>query len=139
MHLLCRCHLMNRNAGVAVADFTPTVVSGHKIKKGDGNLSLELTRTVDIALELGKQKRNEQVIVGFALETENERSNAEKKLVAKNFDFIVLNSMNDPGAGFGGDTNKVEIISRTNGVKKFPLKSKRDVAADIIDSILEHE
>ena len=120
----------------AVADYKPATVAEQKIKKADGNLILELIRTFDIASELGKQKKNGQVIVGFALETENERSNAEKKLVSKNFDFIVLNSLNDPGAGFGGNTNKIEIISRKNGARKFPLKSKREVAHDIVETIL---
>ncbi len=96
----------------AVADYRPVTVADQKIKKKEGNLTLELTKTRDIAAELGRQKKNGQIIVGFALETENEKSNAEKKLVAKNFDMIVLNSLNAKGAGFGYDTNKVEIISR---------------------------
>ncbi len=118
----------------AVADYMPKNRSEQKIKKGEG-LTLELVRTPDIAKELGKKKQPHQVIVGFALETENERSNAETKLVEKNFDFIVLNSLKDPGAGFGHDTNKVEIISRRNGSHRFELKSKREVARDIVDTI----
>lgn len=82
-------------------------------------------------------KKKGQVIVGFALETENEKSNAEK-LHAKNFDLIVLNSLNDAGAGFGHDTNKIEIISR-KGSKEFPLKSKRDVANDIVEAIIDQQ
>lgn len=121
----------------AVADYKPVAKSVQKIKKTGGNLILELTKTFDIAAELGKMKKNGQIIVGFALETENERSNAEKKLTAKNFDFIVLNSLNEPGAGFGVSTNKVEIISRKNGSKKFPLKSKKEVALDIVEAIVE--
>jgi phosphopantothenoylcysteine decarboxylase/phosphopantothenate--cysteine ligase len=121
----------------AVADFKPAKRADQKIKKGEGLLSLELTRTPDIAAELGKQKKKDQILVGFALETENEKINAEKKLISKNFDFIVLNSLNDTGAGFGVSTNKVEIISRLNGSKQFPLKPKREVARDIIDTILE--
>ena len=85
---------------------------------------------------MGKQKKPGQVLIGFALETENEHQNAEKKLIAKNFDFIVLNSLNDAGAGFGLATNKIEIISRANGAQKFPLKSKKEVARDIVNVIL---
>ena len=124
----------------AVAYYKPATRADQKIKKSEGPLSLELTRTPDIAAELGKQKKKGQVLVGFALETENEHQNAEKKLTSKNFDFIVLNSLNDAGAGFGGTTNKVEIISRHNGAKQFPLKSKKEVARDIVNAILEqHE
>ncbi|MBS1978520.1 MAG: bifunctional phosphopantothenoylcysteine decarboxylase/phosphopantothenate--cysteine ligase CoaBC [Bacteroidetes bacterium] len=118
----------------AVADYTPKNRAEQKIKKGEG-LTLELLRTPDIAKELGKVKQPNQIIVGFALETENERSNAETKLVEKNFDYIVLNSLKDPGAGFGHDTNKVEIISRKNGSHRFELKSKREVARDIVETI----
>jgi phosphopantothenoylcysteine decarboxylase/phosphopantothenate--cysteine ligase len=121
----------------AVADFKPTHRADQKIKKTDSNLSIELTKTTDIAASLGKQKKNGQIIVGFALETENEEANAEKKLVSKNFDFIVLNSLNSKGAGFGFDTNKVSIISRHNGSKAFDLKSKKEVARDIVDAILD--
>ncbi len=120
----------------AVADYKPTHKADQKIKKSDSNLSIELTKTIDIAATLGKQKKSGQVIVGFALETENEQANAEKKLNSKNFDFIVLNSLNSQGAGFGYDTNKVSIISRQNGSKVFDLKSKREVANDIVDTIL---
>ncbi|MBY0435323.1 MAG: phosphopantothenoylcysteine decarboxylase, partial [Cyclobacteriaceae bacterium] len=98
----------------------------------------ELTKTHDIAATLGQLKRPNQVIVGFALETENEKANAEKKLVSKNFDFIVLNSLNDRGAGFGHDTNKVEILSRTNGSRVFDLKNKKEVAIDIVNMVIEH-
>ncbi len=122
----------------AVADYKPITRADQKIKKTDNPLSVELTRTPDIAAELGRQKKPGQILVGFALETENERQNAEKKLTSKNFDFIVLNSLNDAGAGFGVATNKVEIISRTNGAKQFPLKSKKEVAHDIVNTILEH-
>jgi len=99
---------------------------------------VELTKTHDIAAELGKLKKNGQIIVGFALETENEMVNAEKKITSKNFDLIVLNSLNDKGAGFGGDTNKVSIIDRQNRVKQFSLKSKQEVAGDIVNAIIEH-
>jgi phosphopantothenoylcysteine decarboxylase / phosphopantothenate---cysteine ligase len=122
----------------AVADFKPAARSEQKIKKTEGPLTLELTRTPDIAAELGRQKKSGQVLVGFALETENERSNAEKKLISKNFDFIVLNSLNDAGAGFSGTTNKIEILSQKNGARQFPLKSKKEVAHDIVDAIVNH-
>jgi phosphopantothenoylcysteine decarboxylase/phosphopantothenate--cysteine ligase len=122
----------------AVADFKPRVVSGQKIKKTEQNLVLELEKTRDIAAELGKLKRNGQFIVGFALETENEVTHAETKLAAKNFDLVVLNSLNDAGAGFGHDTNQISIIDRKNGVKKFNLKTKKEVAGDIVNAIIEY-
>lgn len=121
----------------AVADYRPSVKADQKIKKTESNLSIELTQTTDIAFELGKLKQKGQFIVGFALETENELANAEKKIVSKNFDMIVLNSLNDKGAGFGGDTNKVSIIDRENKVKEFNLKSKQEVANDIVNAIIE--
>lgn len=121
----------------AVADFRPVTRADQKIKKGEGGLTLELTKTYDIASELGKLKRPGQVIVGFALETENEKANAEKKLTSKNFDFIVLNSLQDAGAGFGHDTNKITIIGRNHLVKEFNLKSKKEVAADIVNTIVD--
>jgi phosphopantothenoylcysteine decarboxylase / phosphopantothenate---cysteine ligase len=108
-----------------------------KIKKKDEELTLALTKTHDIAASLGKMKHNGQLIVGFALETEQERDNAIKKLTTKNFDLIVLNSLNDKGAGFGHDTNKVTIIGRDQQPKTFELKSKKAVAADIVNAILE--
>jgi phosphopantothenoylcysteine decarboxylase/phosphopantothenate--cysteine ligase len=122
----------------AVADYRPTEVANQKIKKTDGDLSITLTKTRDIAAELGKLKTNGQLIVGFALETENEKANAEKKIIAKNFDLIVLNSLNDKGAGFGHDTNKIAIIDRKNQVKEFSLKSKKEVATDIVNAIIEN-
>jgi phosphopantothenoylcysteine decarboxylase/phosphopantothenate--cysteine ligase len=122
----------------AVADYRPLVVADQKIKKTDSDLSITLTKTQDIAAELGKLKTNGQFIVGFALETENERANAEKKLNSKNFDLIVLNSLNDKGAGFGHDTNKITIINRQNQVKEFSLKNKKEVAADIVNAIIEN-
>jgi len=121
----------------AVADYKPDTVADQKIKKADSNLKISLTKTKDIAAELGKLKRNGQVMVGFALETENEESNAQKKIQSKNFDFIVLNSLNDKGAGFGHDTNKITIIDKQNKIHKFELKSKTAVAQDIVDTIKE--
>ncbi len=121
----------------AVADYKPRSVARQKIKKKTENLSLELVKTHDIAAALGKMKKKKQFIVGFALETENEKANAIKKLNSKNFDFIVLNSLNDNGAGFGHDTNKISIIDRKEKVRTFDLKSKRELAKNIVDVILE--
>ena len=121
----------------AVADYKPLVKAEQKIKKKDEHLTLELTKTHDIAASLGKFKSNGQVLVGFALETEQEKENALKKLESKNFDLIVLNSLNDKGAGFGHDTNKVTIISREQEAKTFELKSKKEVAYDIVEAIIE--
>lgn len=117
----------------AVADYTPAHVSDTKIKKGDGGLTIELRRTRDIAAELGARK-GDRVLVGFALETGDEEAHAEAKLTKKNFDFIVLNSLRDPGAGFRGDTNKVTLIDRA-GREELPLMSKREVAARIADKL----
>lgn len=121
----------------AVADYKPDVVADQKIKKSDSNLNIQLTKTKDIAAELGRLKQNGQLMVGFALETENEEANAQKKIQSKNFDFIVLNSLNDKGAGFGHDTNKITIIDKQNKIRKFELKSKKEVAQDIVDTIKE--
>ena len=121
----------------AVADYRPMTKADQKIKKTESNLVIELTKTPDIASELGKLKKNGQIIVGFALETENELANAEKKIVSKNFDLIVLNSLNDKGAGFGVDTNKVSIIDRQSRIRQFTLKSKQEVAGDIVSAIIE--
>ena len=117
----------------AVADYTPAEVSDTKLKKGDGELFIRLRRTRDIAAELGARKGG-RLLVGFALETDDEEAHAESKLERKNFDFIVLNSLRDTGAGFRGDTNKVTLIDRT-GREALPLLSKREVAARIADRI----
>ena len=117
----------------AVADYTPVAVADRKLKKSDDDMRIELKRTKDIAKELGATKGN-RVLVGFALETDNEEANAEGKLQRKNFDFVVLNSLQDKGAGFRGDTNKVTLIDR-NGHEEHPLMSKRDVASVIVDKI----
>ena len=119
----------------AVADYKPKEFASNKLKKEDKLISIELTSTVDIAESLGKQKLTTQVLAGFALETENEIENAQKKLQKKNFDFIVLNSLNDAGAGFGFDTNKVTILHKNNNIEKFQLKQKQDVAKDIVNLI----
>jgi phosphopantothenoylcysteine decarboxylase/phosphopantothenate--cysteine ligase len=121
----------------AVADYRPAAVAAQKIKKGKDGMVLELVRTADIAASLGKTKRNDQYLVGFALETENEESNASQKLETKNFDLIVLNSLNDEGAGFGYDTNRVTLIERNGRVMRYPLKSKQEVARDIVTFIAD--
>jgi len=120
----------------AVADYRPKDKSKTKIKKTSEEMFIELSKTTDIAGELGKLKKNHQIVVGFALETNNELENAKGKLLKKNFDFIVLNSLQDKGAGFGHDTNKVTIISKDGTVEQFELKSKKEVAEDIIQTIL---
>lgn len=117
----------------AVADYTPDRVSDVKLKKGDGELSITLHRTRDIAAELGARKEG-RLLVGFALETNDEQANAEAKLTRKNFDFIVLNSLRDAGAGFRGDTNKVTFID-PKGREELPLMPKTEVAARIADKI----
>ena len=121
----------------AVADYKPAYRADQKIKKKEDTLLIELTKTQDIAASLGQRKQPGQVIVGFALETEQEQANALKKLESKNFDLIVLNSLNDTGAGFGFDTNKITIIDRNQQIQKFELKSKNEVAADIVKAIIQ--
>ena len=117
----------------AVADYKPKVISNAKIKKKESELSLELVKTDDILKEIVKNKK-QQYVVGFALETHNEKENAKQKLVHKRLDAIVLNSLNDSGAGFGHDTNKVTIIT-ANEEKSYTLKSKKEVASDILNFI----
>lgn len=119
----------------AVADFTPETVAGQKIKREKDDLVLRLKPTHDIAAALGKQKQAHQKLVGFALETTDEVAHAQDKLNRKNFDFIVLNSLNDKGAGFRCDTNKITIIDR-QGTTPYPLKGKKEVADDIIDRLV---
>lgn len=117
----------------AVADYTPCEVADRKIKKSDDDMSIRLRRTEDIAARLGADKGG-RILVGFALETDDEQTHAEAKLVRKNFDFVVLNSLRDAGAGFRGDTNKVALIDRSSRTD-YPLMSKREVAAIIVDRI----
>ena len=117
----------------AVADYTPQVVAEQKLKKGDGDMSIALKRTHDIAATLGREK-GARLLVGFAMETENEQTNAEDKLRRKNFDFIVLNSLRVEGAGFRGDTNVVSLIDG-EGREDLPLMTKGDVAIHIVDKM----
>ncbi len=120
----------------AVADYTPVTVADQKIKKDSGQFSIELTRTRDILASLGQKKKEGQLLVGFALETHDERTYALKKLHAKNADMIVLNSMNDSGAGFGYDTNKITIFDKQGNEYPFAVKSKKEVAVDIVNTII---
>ncbi len=139
MYNACMNIFPNMDAAIlcaAVADFTPTIVSNHKIKRTGDNLIIKLKPTKDIAASLGKIKQSNQKLVGFALETDKEEDNAQRKLEKKNLDFIVLNSLNDEGAGFRHDTNKITILNK-NTKKIFPLKKKRDCAKDIIDFLCE--
>ncbi|MBK8883147.1 MAG: bifunctional phosphopantothenoylcysteine decarboxylase/phosphopantothenate--cysteine ligase CoaBC [Bacteroidales bacterium] len=120
----------------AVADFTPETTSSIKIKKDNSGLTIKLKPTADIAAELGKIKKPVQLLAGFALETNNELENAKEKLARKNLDLIVLNSLNEKGAGFEYSTNRVTLIDRNNNIDKFELKSKDEVARDILDKIV---
>ena len=119
----------------AVSDYKPTKVSETKIKKSDDTLRIELVKTKDILASLGKIKKD-QYLVGFALETDNELENAKSKLNRKNLDLIVLNSLKDKGAGFAVDTNKVTIIDKDENITKFDLKSKTEVAQDLLNIII---
>lgn len=121
----------------AVADFKPICVADQKIKRGAEDLCIQLTPNQDIAAALGRIKTAEQKLIGFALETNNEMSNAQNKLQKKNLDAIVLNSLQDKGAGFRHDTNKVSIISATETLD-YPLKHKQEVARDIVDYLLKN-
>lgn len=119
----------------AVADYTPSHPADRKIKKKEAHFNIELTKTIDIAATLGQQKRGNQIMVGFALETDNEFDNALGKLKSKNLDLIVLNSLNDKGAGFAYDTNKITVIEAGGSVHHFDLKSKTEVAQDILNLV----
>lgn len=119
----------------AVADYTPKNVANQKIKKNEDSFTLELVKTVDILASVGKQKRENQLLVGFALETQQEAENAQEKLKRKNLDAIVLNSLNDTGAGFKHSTNKISIFDKYNNTLHFELKDKKDVAEDILNHI----
>lgn len=137
MYNACMSHYPTSDAGIlcaAVADFTPECVADKKIKREKDDLTLNLKPTHDIAAALGKIKTDSQRLVGFALETNDETAHAQDKLKRKNFDFIVLNSLNDKGAGFRCDTNKITIID-SRKAEEYPLKTKKEVAADIIDKL----
>ncbi|MCU0430301.1 MAG: bifunctional phosphopantothenoylcysteine decarboxylase/phosphopantothenate--cysteine ligase CoaBC [Cytophagaceae bacterium] len=122
----------------AVADYTPSEVASEKIKKDDGTLQISLSKTKDIAGEMGKRKKSHQFIVGFALETNRELEHAQSKLQRKNFDLVVLNSLRDAGAGFGHDTNKITILRKDTKMFQFELKDKSLVADDILNCLLDY-
>lgn len=138
MYEAAQAHFSNSDViilSAAVADYTPAYPADRKIKKKESHFTIELTKTVDIAATLGKQKQESQLMVGFALETDNELENALGKLKSKNLDLIVLNSLNDKGAGFAHDTNKITVIEANGAVHAFDLKSKSDVAQDILQLV----
>ena len=140
MHAACISNSTTYDIAVmaaAVADYTPVVVADQKIKKTDSELTITLKKTKDILRDLGNTKSNKQILVGFALETENEKANAQKKLAEKNADLVVLNSLKDEGAGFGHDTNKVTLFFKNGTEKQLELKSKSALAKDIVDAIIE--
>ncbi|MFK7971479.1 MAG: bifunctional phosphopantothenoylcysteine decarboxylase/phosphopantothenate--cysteine ligase CoaBC [Bacteroidia bacterium] len=120
----------------AVADYKPSKPADQKMKKKDGDLQIELSRTTDILASLGKLKKPGQTLVGFALETQNEVENAKGKLERKNLDFIVLNSLRNAGAGFGHDTNKITILDKSGNETSFPLKDKTSLAHDILQLVV---
>jgi len=129
-----KCHAAIMSA--AVADFKPSQRFDHKVKREGNAFEIKLEPNKDIAAGLGKIKKENQVLVGFALETNNELNNALKKIKNKNLDFIVLNSLNEKGAGFGYDTNKISIIDKDGSKQDFELKQKSEVAADIVNELI---
>ena len=138
--MLSKCQALFDNADIcifsaAVADYTPKTVSGQKIKKMNGDMNIELLKTVDIAKSFGQVKKDDQLSVGFALETQNELVHARDKLQKKNFDLVILNSLNDKGAGFKHDTNKITMIDKDNNIREFELKAKELVAIDILNKV----
>lgn len=140
--MLHACEQQFTNADIAimsaaVADYTPVQAANEKIKKTEGELTVQLTKTTDILKTLGGLKTNNQVLVGFALETNNEKEYALQKLQTKNADMIVLNSLQDAGAGFGHDTNKITIFDKTGKAYPFDVKSKKEVAKDIVNTIIQ--
>lgn len=142
MYQQCLDHFRDCNGAImvaAVADFSPVVADNQKIKRTSANYMLELQPNPDIAAALGKMKRKDQVLVGFALETNDEEQNALAKLQKKNLDFIVLNSLNDHASGFQFDTNKIKILDKSGAVTNFGLKQKSEVAVDIVNKLIETE
>jgi phosphopantothenoylcysteine decarboxylase/phosphopantothenate--cysteine ligase len=121
----------------AVADYTPVKKEKEKIKKGEKKIFLELEQTPDILKRLGEQKTDRQILIGFALETTNEKNFALEKLKSKNADLIILNSLNDKGAGFGKDTNKITIFEKGGREFQFDTKAKKEVAKDIVDTVIQ--
>lgn len=141
MFLVCCQHFEQADILVfaaAVADYRPAIIASQKIKKSEDAFTIKMVKNVDIAFEFGRIKKSDQISVGFALETNDELQHALDKLNRKNFDMVILNSMNDDQATFGYDTNKISIISSELGKRDFPLKAKRDVAIDIVKEVEYH-
>jgi phosphopantothenoylcysteine decarboxylase/phosphopantothenate--cysteine ligase len=139
MYAACQAHFASIQIAVfaaAVADYKPGQVYTQKMKKSTEEFSLQMVKNVDIAAEFGKVKTAEQVSIGFALETNDEEQNAQKKLHSKNLDLVVLNSVQDKDATFGFDTNKITIINRDLVAKVFPLKDKKEVGQDIVNAAI---
>jgi len=139
MHTQCLHYFSECNGAImvaAVADFAPVIVDDQKIKRTSANYLLELRPNPDIAASLGKMKRKDQVLVGFALETNDEEQNALLKLQKKNLDFIVLNSLRDSGSGFQHDTNRIKIIDKSGAIATYDLKPKTAVAVDIVNKLI---
>jgi len=138
MYLSC-CHYFEEVDiaifAAAVADYRPEKAALQKIKKDDDSFNIKMVKNIDIAAEFGKVKTSEQLSIGFALETNDEITHAMAKLSRKNLDMVILNSMNDPRATFGFDTNKITVIRKDFTKKEFPLKGKQEVAADILDEL----
>jgi phosphopantothenoylcysteine synthetase/decarboxylase len=142
MHAQCLNYFGECNGAImvaAVADFAPVIAANQKIKRTSSGYLLELRTNPDIAASLGKIKRKDQVLVGFALETNDEEQNALLKLQKKNLDFIVLNSLRDSGSGFQHDTNRIKILEKNGTVLVYDLKPKTDVAVDIVNKLMEIE
>ena len=141
MYDACLAHLDDSDIIVmsaAVSDYTPERPSNEKIKKGEDEILIKLVKTKDILTKAGELKKENQTLVGFALETNNEKENALKKLSGKNADLIILNSLNDEGAGFGRSTNKIIIFDKKGNEYNFDKKSKKDVAEDIVNAIIKY-
>ncbi len=142
MYDACLNNFLNKNIifmCAAVADYSPVFVADKKIKKSENVFTIELKKTEDILKKLGNLKTSKQILVGFALETNNEKENALQKLQSKNADYIILNSLNDKGAGFSYDTNKITIFDKDGLETSFEMKSKVNVATDIINTILKKQ
>lgn len=140
MYTACHSHFDQADvmiAAAAVADYRPKTIASQKIKKADESLTIDLEKTQDILQSLGAIKQH-QFLIGFALETENEMENAKAKIHKKNLDLIVLNSLNDEGAGFGKSTNKITFIDKLFVVESLPLQSKEKVAQDILNKVIQH-
>lgn len=140
MHDVCINLFSSCNGAVmvaAVADFAPETVADQKIKRSGENLILKLRPNPDIAASLGMMKRPDQILAGFALETNEEEKNAQRKLKKKNLNFIVLNSLREKGSGFQYDTNKIKIIDTNGIITSFELKTKKEVAVDIVNKLIE--